>query len=82
MSIQEITDRLTKIGFKARSLTTFQLGNADVQVKDAFLKLKHPEMINLPDPFFQVTVYSEGNEHCAVFFCPVESFQVLKNTQL
>ena len=82
MTLSEITTNLTGMGFKAKSATTFQLGNVDVQIKDAFLKLKHPEMINLPDPFFLVTVYNEGNEHCAVFICPIESFQVFKNSAL
>ncbi len=79
MSIEEITDQLTSMGFKAKSATIFQLGNVDVQIKDALLKLKHPEMINLPDPFFQVTVYSEGSEHCAVFTCDISSFKCFKN---
>lgn len=76
MSLEEITGELTGIGFKAKSATTFQLGNVDVQIKDAFLKGEIAE--NHP-PFFQVTVYSEGNEHCAVFTCGISSFRCFKN---
>jgi len=79
MTLEEITIQLTGMGFKAKSATTFNLGNVEVKVIDAFLKLKHPEMVNMPDPFFQVTVYNEGNEMCAVFICPVDSFVTFKN---
>ena len=79
MTLQDITAQLTGMGFKARSATVFQLGNVDVQIKDAFLP---PEIAAKHPPFFQVTVYGEGNEHCAVFTCPIDSFQVFKNSAL
>ncbi len=76
MTLSEITAQLTGMGFKAKSATTFQLGNVDVQVKDAFLP---PEIAAKHPPFFQVTVFNEGNEFCAVFTCAIDSFQVFKN---
>ena len=82
MTLEDITSNLLRLGFTARSKTTFQFQNVDVEIKDAFLKLNHPEIANLPDPFLRVKIFSAGAAYYSQFDCPVDSLQVFKNEQL
>ena len=81
MTLEEITARLTQIGFNAKTKVLFQKESVDVEVKD-ILALRHPEMVMFPSPFLRIKIYSPGNAEYIQFDCQIESFELFDNSQL